>query len=248
MGMKISEAAMLAGVSVRTLRHYDQIGLLVPSETTAAGYRLYSVENLETLQQILFFKELGFPLKKIQEILTSPSFNRYEALLLQKNMLLEQRDRAERMIQLIDKTIQHMKGEITMTNEEKFEGIRFHDDRYEIEARERFGEEAVTETNQRLGKLSDREHLELSGEWEAMFKKLAGLRTKEPDSKEVQTAIKEWYAFLNQNFGTYSPEAFYGLGQLYVQDERFTENIDQYGEGLAQFMSEAMAIFSKRQG
>ena len=248
MGMKISEAAALAGVSVRTLHHYDQIGLLVPSETTDAGYRMYSEENLEMLQQILFFKELGFPLKQIQEILTSPSYNRYEALLLQKNMLMEKRDRAERMIHLIDKTIQHMKGAITMTDEERFEGIRFNDDRYEKEARERFGDEAVAETNQRLEKRSDREHLELSGEWEAMFQKLAGLRTQDPESREVQTAIKEWYTFLNQNFGTYSPEAFHGLGQLYIQDERFTQNIDQYGEGLAQFMCKAMAIFSKRQG
>ena len=117
--MKISEAASLAGVSVRTLHHYDQIGVLVPSETTETGYRLYSEENLETLQQIIFFKELGFPLKKIRDILNNPSFNRHEALLLQKNMLVEKRNRAERMIRLIDKTIQHTKGEINMTNEEK---------------------------------------------------------------------------------------------------------------------------------
>ena len=246
MGMKISEAASLAGVSVRTLHHYDQIGVLVPSETTETGYRLYSEENLETLQQIIFFKELGFPLKKIREILNNPSFNRYEALLLQKNMLVEKRNRAERMIRLIDKTIQHTKGEINMTNEEKFEGIHFHDDRYEQEARERFGDEAIDETNQKLGKLSSRKQQELSDHWEAMFQRMAGLTAQAPDSREVQAAIKEWYTFLNQHFGKYTPEAFAGLGRLYIEDERFTQNIDQYKEGLAQFMSEAMTVFSQK--
>ncbi|OBR34444.1 Mercuric resistance operon regulatory protein [Bacillus velezensis] len=103
MGMKVKEVADLIGVSIRTLHHYDQIGLLTPQETTDSGYRLYSEENLEQLQQILFFKELDFSLKEIKEIINSPSFNRREALLLQKKMLIEKRNRVDKMIETIDR-------------------------------------------------------------------------------------------------------------------------------------------------
>src|SRR5690554_6287653 len=109
--MKIKEVAVLVGISVRTLHHYDEIGLLTPDNTTESGYRIYSDENLETLQQILFFKELGFPLKKIKEIIDSPSFERSEALELQHRMLLEKRNRLDRMIETIRKTIKYSKGE-----------------------------------------------------------------------------------------------------------------------------------------
>ncbi|MFP3821825.1 MerR family transcriptional regulator, partial [Bacillus sp. SIMBA_008] len=88
----VKEVADLIGVSIRTLHHYDQIGLLTPQETTDSGYRLYSEENLEQLQQILFFKELDFSLKEIKEIITNPSFNRREAFILQKKMLIEKRN------------------------------------------------------------------------------------------------------------------------------------------------------------
>ncbi|ASB67653.1 Mercuric resistance operon regulatory protein [Bacillus velezensis] len=103
MGMKVKEVAELIGVSIQTLHHYDQIGLLTPQETTDSGYRLYSEENLEQLQQILFFKELDFSLKEIKEIINSPSFNRREALLLQKKMLIEKRNRVDKMIETIDR-------------------------------------------------------------------------------------------------------------------------------------------------
>lgn len=94
MDMKVKEVAELVGVSIRTLHHYDQIGLLTPKEITDSGYRLYSEENLETLQQILFFKELGFTLKEIKKIINSPLFNRQEALILQRKMLIEKRKKS----------------------------------------------------------------------------------------------------------------------------------------------------------
>ncbi|PGS06120.1 MerR family transcriptional regulator [Bacillus pseudomycoides] len=239
MTMRVKEVADLVGISVRTLHHYDEIGLLTPDETTESGYRLYSNENLETLQQILFFKELGFPLKKIKEIIMSPSFDREEALQLHKKMLLEKRARLDKVIATIDKTIKHTKGEIQMTNKEKFEGFDFSQNPYEQEARERWGDEAVDKANKTAAGMPKEKQEEFNG----IYRKLATLRNGAPDSKKAQEAIQEWYDYL-QNFGQYSLETFKGLGQMYVDDERFTKNIDQFGEGLAQFMCDAMAVYA----
>lgn len=243
--MKVKEVADLVGVSIRTLHHYDEIGLLTPKEITESGYRLYSEENIETLQQIIFFKELGFPLKEIKKILSNPSFNRYEAFILQRKMLVEKRNQVDQMIETIDKTIKHMMGEIEMTYEERFRGINFSHYPYQQEARERWGSHRVDKTNEKLESMSKDEQKSLSERWEQIFQTLALLRNQSPESKEVQTKIKEWYDFLNENFGEYSLKAFYGLGQLYIEDERFTHNINKYGQGLAKFMSEAMEIFAK---
>lgn len=243
MDMKVKEVAELVGISVRTLHHYDQIGLLTPKEITDSGYRLYSEENLETLQQILFFKELGFTLKEIKNIINSPSFNRREALSLHRKMLIEKRSRVDKMIETIDKTIKHMEGEIQMTNKERFEGIHFGDNQFEEEARRRWGNQPIDEMNEKLKGMSKNEQNDLSERWDMIFNKLACLREQSPESQEVQATIKEWYDFLNNNFSKYSLDAFYGLGQLYINDERFTNNIDQYGEGVAKLMGEAMKVF-----
>ncbi|OZU88882.1 MerR family transcriptional regulator [Virgibacillus indicus] len=243
--MKVKEVADLVGISVRTLHHYDEIGLLTPAETTESGYRIYSENDLETLQQILFFKELGFPLKKIKDIISSPSFDRTEALEIHRKMLLEKRSRLDNMIQTIDKTIQHMKGEIEMSNKEKFEGFDFSSNPYEQEARERWGDKAVDESNAQINKLSKEEKKAWEDEFNAIYKELAMIRYESPESDAAQKGIKVWYHFLNK-MGNYSLDAFKGLGQMYVDDERFTKNIDQFGEGLAVFMRDAMAIYADR--
>ncbi len=243
--MKVKEVAGLVGISVRTLHHYDEIGLLKPEKITESGYRLYSDQNLEMLQQILFFRELGFPLKKIKEIVSSPAFNRVEALQLHRRMLQDKRRQLEQMILTIDRTIQHARGEIEMTNEQKFEGFDFSGNPYEQEARERWGDEAVDQSNARLGKMTKQEQEELAGSMNAIYAKLAALRSDSPESEQSQAAIKEWFILLNQ-MGSYSLEAFKGLGQMYVDDVRFTKNIDKFGEGLALFMRDAMAVYADK--
>ena len=134
MAMKVKEVSELASIGVRTLHHYDEIGLLVPDEITAAGYRMYSDANLGRLQQILFFKELGFSLKEIKNILDDPAFDAEEALHMHKLILLEKRQRLDHMIATIDKTVLHLKGEITMTSKEQFQGFDFSQNPYEQEA------------------------------------------------------------------------------------------------------------------
>lgn len=244
--MKVKEVARLTGVSVRTLHHYDEIGLLSPDTVTESGYRLYSDANLETLQQILFFRELDFPLRKIREMMAAPGYDRMEALALQRRMLLERRGQLDRMIGVLDQTIKHYKGEIHMTREEKFKGFDFtKGNLYEEEARERWGDQAVDRYNEALGAM-DREEKETLGEtMNSVYVNLAAVRHLPPSSTEAQEAIRQWYVLLNR-MGSYSPEAFRALGQMYVDDERFTANIDRFGEGLSLFMREAMAIYANR--
>ena len=236
--MKVKEVSKLTGVSVRTLHHYDDIGLLTPDAITEAGYRLYSDENLATLQQILFFRELGFPLKKIKELLDSPSFDRQEAFEIQRKMLIEKRKKLDDMIKTIEKTIQHGKGAYQMTNEEKFKGFDFSQNLYEQEARERWGDKAIEKSNKKVAQFGPAYEEEMN----RIYFKLAELRHLSPESDEAQEAIEEWFGFLNK-MSNYSLEMFEGLGQMYVADERFTKNIDQFGEGLAGFMCDAMAAY-----
>ncbi|HEY4551640.1 MAG TPA: TipAS antibiotic-recognition domain-containing protein, partial [Bacillaceae bacterium] len=171
---------------------------------------------------------------------------RRDALELQRKMLLEKRARLNKMSGLVEKTIRHTEGEIHMSNKEKFEGFDFTHNPYEQEARDRWGDEAVDKSIAKAGKISKEQQKAVSEAWNTIYTRLAGLRHGSPESEEAQEAIKEWYTFLNSNFGSYSYEAFKGLGQLYVDDERFTKNIDQYGGGLAAFMRDAMAIFADR--
>lgn len=240
MAMKVKELADLVGITVRTLHYYDEIGLLIPEEITDSGYRLYSNNNLEMLQQILFFRELNFPLKEIKQIITSSSFDKQEALIQHQKMLEEKRNHLNKLINNVNKSIKHMKGEIEMTTEEKFEGFDFSHNPYEQEARKLWGDKAVDESNAKVKGMSQ-EAQEVVSE---IYTKLASIRHTSPESIEAQEAIKEWFDCLNNHFGNYSLDAFKGLGQLYIEDERFTKNIDQYGESLAKFMCEAMGHFA----
>lgn len=239
--MKVKEVSQLTGVSVRTLHHYDDIGLLTPDDSTEAGYRLYSEDNLATLQQILFFRELGFSLKRIKELLESPSFDRQEAFEMQRRMLMDKREQLDSMIATIEKTIQQGKGELVMKNEEKFKGFDFGKNPYEQEARERWGDKAVDESNKKAAQFGP----ELGEEMNRIYFKLAEIRHLDPFSDEAQAGIEEWFVLLNK-MGDYSLEAFAGLGQMYVEDERFTKNIDKFGEGLARWMCGAMGSYAER--
>ncbi|QKS73000.1 MerR family transcriptional regulator [Paenalkalicoccus suaedae] len=246
MGLQVKELANLTGISVRTLHHYDHIGLLVPSTTTDAGYRLYADADIAKLQQILFFRALDFPLKEIKRILASPDYSTLEALDVQRSMLMERRAQLNEMIETIDKTIRSKKGEFAMSNEERFKGMAFKDDTYEQEARERWGDAPIEESKRRVESLSDAEQQALGEEWERIYRKLAEvMQTESPESARSQEAIAEWFHYLNANFGTYSKAAFAGLGEMYVADERFTKNIDAYGDGLAVFMAKAMKEFGR---
>ncbi|WP_281883468.1 MerR family transcriptional regulator [Paenibacillus sp. YYML68] len=243
--LKVKEVAELAGISVRTLHHYDELGLLVPDQVTAAGYRLYAEESLDTLQQILVLRELDVPLKQIKQMLGDPSYDRQEALVRHYGLLQQKRDRLNRILATLETTIQHQRGECDMTNEQKFEGFDFTRNPYEAEARERWGDERVNEASEKLARYAKPGQEALQSEMNEIYRQLAQLRHGSPDSESAQEAIGRWYDCLNR-IGSYSPEAFKGLGQLYVEDERFTRSIDQFGDGLARFMCEAMTVYADR--
>lgn len=152
--MNTNEVAGLTGISVRTLHHYDKIGLLCPGRNPENGYREYGEGDLDRLQQILFFKECGFSLANIQKLLSSPSFDREKAFALQRKVLLHEKERIDAMLNTLDKTMRSMKGEITMTQKEKFSGFDMSHNPYETEARRLWGNEAVDQSSAHISAMS----------------------------------------------------------------------------------------------
>ncbi|NLB89959.1 MAG: MerR family transcriptional regulator [Clostridiales bacterium] len=233
------------GVSVRTLHHYDQIGLLQPKRDRENDYRKYSDEDMDKLQQILFFRECGFSLKDIKKLLNSPDFDKEKAFNVQKKYLLHEKKRIEVMQDTLEKTMKVAKGEMRMSQKEKFAGFDMSHNPYEEEARKLWGE-GVEKSNAQIRALSKKEQKEISLGMDGLFTELAAIRHEKPDSPVVKEAMEKMFAYFNRNFGyAYTPEAFAQLGQMYVSDKRFTENIDAYGSGLAKFLSEAMGIYGK---
>ncbi|GEK29982.1 transcriptional regulator [Kurthia zopfii] len=243
MNYLIGDLSDIVRVSKRTLQHYDKIGLLKPATINDAGYRIYNEHSVDQLQQILFYKELGFSLKKIIEILNSPNFDLLASLQFQEKIANEKMRQYDQMIRTIRQTQKAIEGEIQMSAKEKFNGSLFDQNPYEEEAKQLFGEKAIRDSKIKMAQFSS---IELQNLWQQQFKKLSKLRNSKPNSPEVLKEMDSFFKFLNQHFGNYSKEAFAGLGMLYVQDERFTKNIDQYGNGLAQFLQIAMQAYSSK--
>ncbi|MFV3010794.1 MerR family transcriptional regulator [Clostridium botulinum] len=249
MHYKIKEVADMAGISARMLHHYDKIGLLNPESVSAAGYRLYSDENLDRLQQILFFKELNFPLQEIKIILDSPNFDKKEALKVHRQLLLEKKIRLEKIIQSVDKTISSMEGEFKMDKKEALNvfsmiEIEEHQKKYSEEVKEKYGNtSAYKESNKKTSKYTKEYWSNIMKDWDEIFKKLANLMDKNPDDEEVQESVYQLREHISKNFYDCTPEIFRGLGELYVNDERFTANIDKYKTGLSKFVREAINVY-----
>jgi DNA-binding transcriptional MerR regulator len=238
--MKIQDVIDLTGVTKRTLHHYDEIGLLSPVKNKQSGYRDYSDEDLNRLQAILFYKTLGFTLDEIRDVLNEDR-DRLTTLEKQKQALLKKQAQLNQMIKTLDQTIQYEKEGKPMSNEEKFKGFDFNNTAYEEKATQLYGKEAVTTANANLNKGQVSQE-----EMHNTFKQLASLRHLPPTSEEAQTGIKVWVDQLKRVY-PYTKDMLIGVAELYTMDERFTENIDQYGDGLAEFMQAAMIHYAKHQ-
>ena len=242
----VRELARLAGVSVRTLHHYDQIGLLTPSSRTAAGYRQYGADDLMRLQQILFFKELDVPLGEIRAILDDPEFDQIEALENHRRLLQLQAERLMQLVQTVDKTIHNlMEDTMTLTDEELYEGFSKEQiESYQNEARERWGStDAYQESQRRVGNMSKAQWNAVKQQGDEATRLMAGLMGRDPADPEVQAAIAKHHAWI-ENFYTAPAEMYAGLGQMYADDERFRAYYDAYAPDLADFMRDAMAIYA----
>lgn len=238
----VQQVAALCGITVRTLHYYDQIGLLRPAKTTDAGYRLYGDSELARLQQILFFRELDFPLKEIASILDSPSFDHNEALMQHREVLSLKRERLDGLIHLVD---QLLKGEQTMSFQE-FDTTKIEQaqQKYAQEAAERWGNTAAyQQSSKRTSGYSKEDWARISGETEQIYRGLAAQMDKPVSDPAVQQLVKEWQDLISRNFYDCTDEILAGLGEMYTADERFAKNINQYGDGLAQFLSDAIRCY-----
>ena len=244
---KIKEIADIAGVSVRTLHHYDNIGLLKPFTITESGYRLYSLENLERLQQILFFKELDFNLHEIKEILDNPNFDKKEALNNHKKLLEKKMKRLERIINTVDITISNMEDNLKMNEKEMFNGFDISElEKYKDEVKKKYGKtDAYKESEKRASNYNKDDWNRINENMNIIFAKIADKMNLKVESDEVQELIEEWRNYITQNFYDCTIEIFKGLGLMYVYDERFKNNIDKIKPGLAQFLSEAIKYYCK---
>ena len=243
--MKISELAKLSGITVRTLRYYDEIELLKPSETTEAGYRMYSSEDLERLQQILFFRELDFPLNEIKEIMLNPNYDKNEALNKHKEFLIEKRKRIDGLITLIDKTI---KGDNNMSFKE-FDNSKIEENKrkYAEEVKKRWGNtDAYKEYEKKTGSYDKNSWNTINEEMAEILKEFADNRDKDVNSDIIQSLVEKWQSYITSNFYNCTKEILSCLGLMYIGDERFKENIDKYGEGTAEFMAKAIEIYCSK--
>ena len=234
----VKEVSNLTGISVRTLHHYDEIGLLKPTEVTEAGYRLYDDTALERLQMILLFRELQFPLKDIKAMLDSPTFNTAEALSQQIALLeLEYKRLGELIIHA--RNLQQKEG--LFMNFEPFNTQQL--DAYKTEAKAKWGDTvAYAEYAQKEAKGKD--FNSIAAQMMQLFAELGTYKHLSPANDVVQQKVAALQQFITDNFYTCTKEILYGLGQMYTADERFTQNIDKAGgEGTAQFVNEAIKVY-----
>lgn len=247
----VNRLAQVSGVSKRTLRYYDEIGLLRPERVNPNGYRIYGQMQVDLLQQILFYRELGLPLEEIREIVKNPGFDREKALEEHLTALLQKKRQTEFLIYNVRKTLDSMKGRAIMSDKEKFEGfkrdlIKENEEKYGREVREAYGEEAVEASNRKLAGMSKEEwkkQEDLSGEIMETLK--AAMAEGDPAGKIAQKACdlhRQWLCMFWSD-SAYSREAHRGMGEMYAADERFKAYYDRIQDGAAEFLRDALNIY-----
>lgn len=249
MAYKVSEVAGIAHVSVRTLHHYDAVGIFIPSERNEAGYRLYTDADLAKLQQILFYRELGFALEEIGELMSNPERDRRDALRAQRDLILEQQRRLEAMLGQIDSTLKNLEGETAMKNEEMFEVFgKFNPKDYEDEAKERWGDtDAYRESTRRTKKYTKEDWKRYASENDAVQRQIASLMDQgvKPADVRAMDAVEQHRLLIDKWFYPCSHAMHAGLGNMYVNDPRFTASLDKVHAGMAQFFCDAIAANAK---
>lgn len=248
---QINEVAKLAKTTVRTLQYYDKIGLLKPSEITATGYRLYDDRDIERLWQIMFFKELDFSLKEIKELMSNPEYDKIEALTRQRELLIQKRNRMNKLIELIQDTL---KGDNEMSlnkisfDEFDMSKIEENKRKYKEEVIRRWGKtKAYGEYEVKTDKYKESDWKAAGDEHGNILRAFGEHRQLAASDCLVQELVKRWQDYITDNFYECTKEILSGLGVMYTEDERFRNNIDKYGEGTAKLMSEAIEIYCSKE-
>lgn len=246
----IAKLAQLSGVTTRTLRYYDQIGLLSPVRVSN-GYRIYGEKEVDLLQQILFYRELGVELKKIAVILKDPKFDRGKALESHLSALLERKTQIELLIGNVTKTISTMKGETTMANQEKFRGfkekiLRENEEKYGKEIRQKYGDDTVNASYARIKGMSE-EKMQYAEDLRRRIEQMLAEAFDQGNpagelAQQVCQLHKEWICIFWPE-GMYTPEAHVGLADMYVDDQRFRANYDKIAPGCTEFLRDAIYCF-----
>lgn len=248
----IQKLARLSGVSTRTLRYYDEVGLLKPARVSSSGYRIYGEAEVNTLQQILFYRELDVSLADIEGILHAPGFDAGQALRSHHEKLLAKRSQLDRLIANVEKTLACTKGETDMNDSEKFEGFKqkLIDDNervYGEEIREKYGEEAVSRSNRKLKSMTKQQYGDVTALNERLMQTLQeAFKTGDPAGELAQQAAdlhRQWLTFY---WDSYSSEAHAGVAQMYVDDPRFTAYYDKTQPGLAKFLRDAVLVYTQK--
>lgn len=246
MEYSIKELSEMAGVSARTLRYYDKIGLLLPLRSNQAGYRFYGVKEIELLQQILFYKERGFGLEEIKNIVYERDFDILFALHNHLEELENQKQRLEGLISIVKKTIAAKKGESRMSDQERFEiwkekVILENEEKYGQEVREKYGDASMEESVQKMKDMTEKDYEKFKALEEDIRASLKAAGTKgiSPESQEGKQIVllhKDW---LSMTCKSYSKERHLGIIDLYVMDERFTAYYDSEVKGCAEFLNKS---------
>lgn len=245
----VKALADLSGVTARTIRHYDEINLLKPCRTNSSGYRIYGEKEVDLLQQILFFRELGVELEEIKGIIYDDSYDEKNVLEGHLKKLLLKKDQLEKLILSVEKTINYKQGGIKMSNEEKFEGfkqkmVKENEEKYGQEIRAKYGDKKIDKSNQKLMNMTKAEYEALERLGNDLIKAfMEGFKLNDPACEKAQEGARLHAEWLSSHWDQYSKEAHMGVTQMYVDDERFRAYYDQHQEGLAEFIRDAVHIY-----
>ncbi len=238
---KVGEVARIAKVTIRTLHHYDEIGLLIPSGRSAAGYRLYTEADVASLQHIRFHRELGLALGEIRTILESPEFDSRAVLREHRERLVKRLSETEALVATIDRTLRSLEGETEMSVEERFDG--FQPEEHAAEAKQRWAKtDAYKESARRTGEYGPAEWETIQAEVEGIILRLAACQSEgaAADSEAAIQLAEEHREHIDRWFYACSPQMHAGLAEMYVHDERFAEYFDKHGEGLSGYVAGAI--------
>lgn len=249
----VCQLGKLAGISARTLRYYDEIGILTPAKVRSSGYRIYGPNEVDRLQQILFYRQLGVGLGDIRRILGRPGFDAAAALREHREKLREQRRQLDRLIANVERSIESMERGIPMSDREKFEGFKQkmadeNERKYGAEAREKYGDEAVDASSRKIRGMTPEDYEKVTALEKEMTDTLcAAFETGDPAGADAQKAAdlhRQWLGFY---WDSYSKEAHAGLARMVAEDGRFRAYYDKIRPGLADFLRDAVLVYTGRE-